>query len=356
MLSTRFAFEVCRGRSPQGVGRAWVLRWWWWLWMFFTQVLSARFIGASNVLKSSARTIPRSLHKCLILWNTAHVFTSAPGTNVGRTPTPTPTPTHARTSNGQPILLVPQPFRRVMPGTAHRRQHNNEAGDQWVQRQHWQHWLLVSTCRTPLASRFILLVSLYSSQTTKYSKIYTCPANTAPAPGIRLPLSKESRYCSWSRLPFPALWQTIFFMSTLLLEPSSTRDDLATTRIIPSLPHTLRSSSSTSASVPFSTGMAFSLTSNAAGSYAWPNVSNSTKANKTLSSEWLPGCMLSVVGAQWSAKHIFDGWFSAAREQPPGNYHPYYAKLCCGPKKWNETQNVWTTAGTYTLGWTGYVR
>ena len=23
MLSTRFAFEVCRGRPPQGVGRAW---------------------------------------------------------------------------------------------------------------------------------------------------------------------------------------------------------------------------------------------------------------------------------------------------------------------------------------------
>ena len=133
--------------------------------------------------------------------------------------------------------------------------------------------------------------------------------------------------------PFPGSLTNDFFMSTLLLEPSSTRDDLATTRIIPSLPHTLRSSSSTSASVPFSTGMAFSLTSNAAGSYAWPNVSNSTKANKTLSSEWLPGCMLSVVGAQWSAKHIFDGWFSAAREQPPGNYHPYYAKLCCGPKK-----------------------
>ena len=116
--------------------------------------------------------------------------------------------------------------------------------------------------------------------------------------------------------PFPGSLTNDFFMSTLLLEPSSTRDDLATTRIIPSLPHTLRSSSSTSASVPFSTGVAFSLTSNAAESYAWPSVSNSTKANKTLSSEWLPGCMLSVVGAQWSAKHIVDGWFSAARELP----------------------------------------
>ena len=26
--------------------------------------------------------------------------------------------------------------------------------------------------------------------------------------------------------------------------------------------------------------------------------------------------MLSVIGAQWSAKHIFDGWFSAAGELP----------------------------------------